>query len=98
MDPLIRQLRRPGRAANELIEFLGALNDGSFDKTIPTKVPSGLSVGERSATVTASTNCTLAEIDEKRFLFLVQQTPTFALNVMRLLSHRLRRMNGMVKG
>ncbi len=54
--------------------------------------------GTRSATVTASTNCTLAEIDEKRFLFLVQQTPTFALNVMRLLSHRLRRMNGMVKG
>jgi CRP-like cAMP-binding protein len=49
--------------------------------------------GPRSATVTASTDCTLAEIDEKRFLFLVQQTPIFALNVMRTLSHRLRRMN-----
>ena len=29
--------------------------------------------GPRSATVTASTDCRLAEIDEKRFLFLVQQ-------------------------
>lgn len=51
----------------------------------------------RSATVTAVTECTLAEIDEKRFLFLIQQTPSFALNVMRLLSHRLRRMNELVK-
>ena len=54
--------------------------------------------GPRSATVTASTDCTLAEIDEKRFLFLVQQTPMFALSIMRLLSQRLRRMNSMVKG
>ena len=54
--------------------------------------------GPRSATVTASTDCTLVEIDEKRFLFLVQQTPMFALSVMRLLSQRLRRMNAMVKG
>jgi len=54
--------------------------------------------GPRSATVTASTDCTLAEIDEKRFLFLVQQTPMFAINVMRLLSQRLRRMNAIVKG
>ena len=45
VDPLVRQLRRPGRAADELIEFLGALNDESFDKTIPTHVPSGLNPG-----------------------------------------------------
>ena len=50
----------------------------------------------RTATVTAQTDSTLAQIDEKRFLFLVQQTPSFALNVMRLLSQRLRRMNTMV--
>ena len=51
----------------------------------------------RSATVTAVTDCTLAEVDEKRFFFLVQQTPSFALNVMRLMSHRLRQMNTMVQ-
>ena len=47
VDPLVRQLRRPGRAADELIEFLTALNDESFDKTIPARVPSGLSPGGR---------------------------------------------------
>jgi CRP/FNR family transcriptional regulator, cyclic AMP receptor protein len=50
----------------------------------------------RAATVTAQSDCTLAEIDEKRFLFLVQQTPSFALNVLRLLSQRLRRMDALV--
>ena len=39
---------------------------------------------------------TLAEIDEKRFLVLTQQTPGFALNVMRVLSQRLRRMDAIV--
>lgn len=45
VDPLVRRLRRPGRAADEIIEFLNALNDDSFDKTIPSHVPSGLSPG-----------------------------------------------------
>lgn len=69
------------------------------------EVPAGGIVGEmalidhapRSATITATMDSTLAEIDEKRFVFLVQQTPTFALNVMRLLSHRLRRMDQLVQ-
>ena len=75
------------------------------DNVIFEEVSSGGIVGEmalierapRSATVTAVTDCTLAQIDERRFLFLAQQTPSFALNVMRLLSHRLRRMNEFVK-
>src|SRR6516164_5151097 len=50
----------------------------------------------RSATVTASTDATLAAIDEKRFLFLVHQTPGFALNVMRLLVGRLRKTTALV--
>jgi CRP/FNR family cyclic AMP-dependent transcriptional regulator len=52
----------------------------------------------RAATVTARSDCTLAKIDEKRFLFLTQQTPSFALNVMRVLSQRLRRMDAVVGG
>lgn len=47
----------------------------------------------RSATVIAITDCTLAEIDGKRFVFMVQQTPRFALNVALLLSQRMHRMN-----
>jgi cytochrome c peroxidase len=47
VDRLVRQLRRPGRATGEIIEFLSALNDDSFDKSIPPRVPSGLSPGGR---------------------------------------------------
>ncbi len=45
VDPLVRQLRRPGRAADEIVEFLGALTDDSFDKSVPSRVPSGLTPG-----------------------------------------------------
>jgi CRP-like cAMP-binding protein len=33
----------------------------------------------------------LAVVDEKRFVFMVEETPNFALEVMRLLVERLRR-------
>jgi CRP-like cAMP-binding protein len=46
----------------------------------------------RSATVAAVTDCEIAVVDRRR-LFLVQQTPSFAPNVMKVLSHRLREMN-----
>jgi CRP/FNR family cyclic AMP-dependent transcriptional regulator len=47
----------------------------------------------RSASAIARTDCTLIRVDEARFMFLVQQTPRFALEVMRLIVGRLRRMN-----
>lgn len=47
----------------------------------------------RSATAVAKTDCTLAPVDRKRFAFLVQQTPYFALQVMQVLADRLRRTN-----
>jgi CRP/FNR family cyclic AMP-dependent transcriptional regulator len=52
--------------------------------------------GPRSATAIALTEVTLAPIKENQFLFLVQNTPFFALSVMRVLAHRLRRQNKMV--
>jgi CRP/FNR family cyclic AMP-dependent transcriptional regulator len=45
----------------------------------------------RSATAIARTACHMAVIDEKRFLYMVQQTPLFSLHVMRVLAQRLRR-------
>jgi len=45
----------------------------------------------RSATVTTITDCLLVEIGERRFEFLVQQHPRFALQMMRVLADRLRR-------
>ena len=47
----------------------------------------------RSATAVALTDVTLAPIKENQFLFLVQNAPFFALNVMRVLARRLRRQN-----
>jgi CRP-like cAMP-binding protein len=44
----------------------------------------------RSASVIAKTNCRLAPIDEKRFEWMVAQTPSFALHVMRVFVDRLR--------
>jgi CRP/FNR family transcriptional regulator, cyclic AMP receptor protein len=47
----------------------------------------------RSATAKALTDVTLVPVSEKQFLFLVSQTPHFALNVMRVLAARLRTAN-----
>jgi CRP/FNR family transcriptional regulator, cyclic AMP receptor protein len=47
----------------------------------------------RSATATALTDVELVPVSEKQFLFLVGQTPYFALKVMRVLAQRLRATN-----
>lgn len=47
----------------------------------------------RSATAIAKSDCELRLIEEKQFLFMVQETPLFALKVLRTLTHRLRSMN-----
>ena len=52
--------------------------------------------GPRSATVVAATDCEFVAVDEKRFQFLVLQTPFFATQVMRVMAERLRRINQMV--
>jgi CRP/FNR family cyclic AMP-dependent transcriptional regulator len=44
----------------------------------------------RSATAVATETATVAVIDRRRFLFLVGETPTFALQVMGNLAERLR--------
>jgi CRP-like cAMP-binding protein len=47
----------------------------------------------RSATVKAIARAEVIPVDEKRFLFMVQQTPFFAIRLMRIMSARLRAMN-----
>jgi CRP/FNR family transcriptional regulator, cyclic AMP receptor protein len=99
-------LFKKGDAAKHMYVVLsGELRVGDGNKVFAQLSPGSL-VGEmalidhapRAATVTAVSDCTLAPIDEKRFLFLTQPTPTFALNVMRVLSQRLRHMDAMVSG
>ncbi|AFZ26813.1 cyclic nucleotide-binding protein [Cylindrospermum stagnale PCC 7417] len=54
----------------------------------------GVLVGVKNRTYTAiaKTDCKLAYIDESAFLFAVQETPTFALKVMKSYSERLSRV------
>ncbi len=44
----------------------------------------------RSGTAIAVTDCRIVPINAKRFHFLVQQTPRFALQIMKIMSDRLR--------
>ncbi len=44
----------------------------------------------RSSTATAKTDCQLVSFDRQHFLFAVQQSPVFALEVMKSYSDRLR--------
>jgi CRP/FNR family transcriptional regulator, cyclic AMP receptor protein len=46
----------------------------------------------RAASAVALTDCRLARVAEKRFLFMVRETPHFALQIMQLMAERLRRM------
>jgi CRP/FNR family cyclic AMP-dependent transcriptional regulator len=50
----------------------------------------------RSATAMAITDVELVPISEKQFLFLVSQTPYFALKMMRVLAQRLRATNKVI--
>jgi CRP-like cAMP-binding protein len=47
----------------------------------------------RSASAVALDDCRIAFIDRRRFLFLVQNTPYFSLEVMKIMSARLRGMD-----
>jgi CRP-like cAMP-binding protein len=44
----------------------------------------------RSADAVAATDCSLVKIDERRFLYMTDNTPRFALQVMRMVAFRLR--------
>ena len=73
------------RVKGELVETLGpggVLGEMALIEHAP-----------RTATATAKTDCKLVPIPEKRFMFMVQQTPHFALQIMKVVAERLRRMD-----
>jgi CRP-like cAMP-binding protein len=47
--------------------------------------------GPRSATAVARTPCRLVALNQRRFAFLVDEMPFFAINVMKVMADRLRR-------
>jgi CRP/FNR family cyclic AMP-dependent transcriptional regulator len=92
--------------AGDAGEVMYVVVDGEVDLLVKGKLVEQLGAGgvlgemalldsaPRSATAVAKTDCKLASIDKKRFMFLVQQTPNFALHLMRIIADRLRRMDG----
>ena len=52
-----------------------------------------VSPGPRSASVIAEADCEFVAIDQKRFQYLVQQTPFFATQVMSVMAERLKATN-----
>jgi CRP-like cAMP-binding protein len=70
------------------------VNDKVVDTTGPGSIVGEMAIlesGPRMATVRAKTDCKLVPVNQKRFLYLVQQAPNFAINVMRIMSERLRK-------
>ncbi len=47
----------------------------------------------RSADAVAKTTCRLVPVNQKQFLFMVGETPNFALQVMHVMAERLRKNN-----
>ncbi len=51
---------------------------------------------ERSADVAAKTDVQVSSIDQKRFLYLVRNHPFFALEVMKIMTDRLRKFDDLL--
>ena len=49
--------------------------------------------GVRMAAATATAPTKLAKVDKQHFIYLVQEHPTFALQVMKIMSERIRNAN-----
>ena len=67
-----------------------------FETVLPDGIFGELSLVDqekRIASAIARTDCTLQAIDKRHFLFLVQETPLFAIQVMKVLADRLRRVD-----
>ncbi len=85
-------------------EFIYGILEGEVDILVNGKVVETIETGEvfgsgvlvgiknRTYTAVAKTDTKLAFLDEETFLFAVQETPTFALKVMKSYSERLTRV------
>ncbi len=83
-------------------ETMFAIVSGKVDIVLDGKVVDQLEEGdifgemalidnqERSADAIAKSDCSIVTIDEKRFLYMTDNSPQFALQVMRIVATRLR--------
>ncbi len=99
--PAGQPLFSAGEAGKEMFVLIDGLADILVGGAVVETATPGALLGEmamieegpRAATVVAKTDCKLAQINARRFQFLIQQNPFFAIHVMRVLVGRLRHMN-----
>jgi CRP/FNR family cyclic AMP-dependent transcriptional regulator len=104
-EPDIRSFRqgetifKEGDPADCMFAVVEGAVEIELRNTVVEHIPPGGVFGEmalidglpRSATAVATVDCSLAAINEKRFLRLVELTPRFALQMMQVITERLRR-------
>ena len=91
-------------AEGQPADFMYGILAGEIELLVNNKVVETLKIGEvfgtgalinkgkRDYTAIAKTDCKLAYLDQQRFVFAVQETPMFALEVMQTYSQRLSRL------
>jgi CRP/FNR family transcriptional regulator, cyclic AMP receptor protein len=92
---------KEGDAASELFIIQSGEVEIRLGNRVLEKLPQYSIFGEmalidaapRSATAVAASDVKLVPVNEKQFLFLISNTPHFALNVMRIMARRLRAAN-----
>jgi CRP/FNR family cyclic AMP-dependent transcriptional regulator len=85
-------------------EHMYGILEGAVDISVNGKIIETIQAGDafgigvlvgienRTYTAIAKTDCKLASLDRYRFLFAVQETPVFALEIMKSYSQRLDRL------
>ena len=94
-------LFREGEPGESMIVVIDGAVDVMLGERVLETVGAGGTVGEmaliddapRSASAIASAPSRVLQVDKKRFTFLVQEHPRFALQVMAEMAARLRRMD-----
>ena len=92
-------------AAGDIEEILYGVVEGEVELWVDGKLAETIRTGDifgegalvhedskRFETAIAKTDCKLAYLDKRHFLFVIQQTPMFALEVIKSYSDRLRRV------
>jgi CRP/FNR family cyclic AMP-dependent transcriptional regulator len=99
--PAGKTIFQAGDAGDQMFAVLGGTVDIIINGHVIETVGAGGVFGEmalieeraRAATATVKEEAKIVPIDRKRFMFLVQQNPFFALQLMTVMAQRLRHMD-----
>jgi CRP/FNR family transcriptional regulator, cyclic AMP receptor protein len=103
-DPLVFEVGQVIFQEGQLGDLMYGVIEGDVEIVVNQKVVEVIQQGgvfgigamidlaTRSYTAIAKTPCKLAYLDKQRFLFAIQETPLFAIGVMRIYSDRLSRI------